>query len=162
MWKVKTGSLHLWNLCSFLVCNTCFSKRLKEKYSQWRKMKSPHLLRASRFSNGLFFALRPGYRLTKQKLHYFVFSLCIPTFKRKYTLLYFFLVICRFNDLSSSLIFYSLHYSGGLGYVWFCKQGEVTMPIKTKVLLSYHNQREMVKISDQNIFFKILWKNSLS
>jgi len=32
---------------------------------------------------------------------------------------------------------YSLHFSGGSGYVLVCKQGEITMPVKTKLLLKY-------------------------
>ena len=40
-----------------------------------------------------------------------------------------------------------------LGICILCKQWEVTMPYKTKYLLSYHYQSEMVKISDQNILF---------
>jgi len=41
--------------------------------------------------------------------------------------------------------FYSRYHLAGMGYLRVHEQGEITMPIKTKVLLYYQNQSKMVQ-----------------
>ena len=65
------------------------------------------------------------YSPKKESIHFYIyiFSLCVVFFYYPLPLTYQYV--------------HSLHHACGLGYVWVCKQEEITFPIKTKFFFKY-------------------------